>query len=96
MLDWIAANPERRQHTLLIIAADHETGGFAIKGTDVPGGEISGSFTPAWVFQLDALNPIANHTGGDVLIWSQGPGSEALNRAMENTWVYAVVTSVLK
>jgi alkaline phosphatase len=96
VLDWIAASRERREHTLLIIAVDHETGGFAVKGTEVPGGQPLGTFDPGWTFLLDAQNPIANHTGGDVMIWSQGPGSEALNRAMENTWVYAVVAAVLK
>jgi len=97
VLDWIAVSPERREHTLLIVAADHETGGFAVKGTEEPGGEPLGSFYDGWTFPpIDANNPQAGHTGGDVMIWSQGPGSEALNRAMDNTWVYAVVKAVLK
>jgi alkaline phosphatase len=84
----------------LIIAPDHETGGFAVKGTEKPGGEPLGYFFAGWAFP--PIDPTilelkeAHHTGGDVLIWSQGPGSEALNRAMENTWVYSVVTAVLK
>lgn len=96
VLDWISASPERQEHTLLIVAVDHETGGFAIKGTEVAGAEPLGSFSEAWTFQLDASHPQAGHTGGDVMIWSQGPGSEALNRAMDNTWVYAVVSAVMK
>ncbi len=100
VLDWIAASPERREHTLLIIAVDHETGGFAVKGTETPGGEPFGYFYAGWTFPpIDPTVPAlkeAHHTGGDVMIWSHGPGSEALNRAMENTWVYSVVSAVLK
>ncbi len=96
VLDWIDAKPGRREHTLLIIAADHETGGFALKGTEAPAGQPLGMFEAGWTFVLDAQNTIANHTGGDVMIWSQGPGSEALNRAMDNTWVYAVVAAMMK
>ncbi len=100
VLDWIDASPERREHTLLIIAPDHETGGFAVKGTEKPGAEPLGYFYAGWAFPpIDPNIPDlkeAHHTGGDVMIWSQGPGSEALNRAMENTWVYAVVSAVLK
>lgn len=97
VLDWINSSPERQQHTLLIVAVDHETGGFAMKGTEEPGGEPFGSFEAAWTFPpIGGTNPEAHHTGGDVMIWSQGPGSEALNRAMDNTWVYQVVSSAMK
>lgn len=37
----------------------------------------------------------AHHTGGDVVIWSQGPGSEGLGRAIDNTDVYTVVRKML-
>lgn len=97
VLDWINASSERRNHTLLIVAPDHETGGFALVGTETPAGEPFGTFTPAWTFPpIDASNPEAHHSGGDVLIWSQGPSSEALNRAMDNTWVYSVISAALK
>jgi len=38
---------------------------------------------------------MAGHTGTDTLIWSQGPGSAALGRAIDNTTVYEVVKAVL-
>jgi len=44
-LDWIHASEERKQHTLLIAIADHETGGFAVMGTEVAGAEPLGSVT---------------------------------------------------
>ena len=41
VLDWINASPARRQHTLLIILPDHETGGFAVKGAGEKGCRLS-------------------------------------------------------
>ena len=103
VLDWINASPERQQHTLLIVLPDHETGGFAVKGVGTKGGELPnaglGPFMPGWVFTLVPGDPNdfeAHHTGGDVVIWSQGPGSEALARGIDNTFVYEVVKNALK
>ena len=88
VLDWINEKPSRRQHTLVIIAPDHETGGFAIndtgEGTYEPGDLVAGAWTTT------------GHTAGDVLIWSQGPGSEYLGRAVDNTDIYRVMRQVLK
>jgi len=105
VLDWINASPERQQHTLLIILPDHETGGFAVKGVGVKGGEnpgqggVLGTFQAGWVFTLVPGDPNdfeAHHTGGDLTIWSQGPGSEPLGHAIDNTFVYQVVKAALK
>jgi alkaline phosphatase len=103
VLDWIKASPERQQHTLLIVLPDHETGGFAVKGMGIKGGELPnaglGPFTPGWAFTLitgDKYDFESHHTGGDVVIWSQGPGSEALGRGIDNTFVYEVVKNALK
>lgn len=103
VLDWVNASPARQQHTLLIVLPDHETGGFAVKGKGIKGGELPGAglgpFDPGWVFTLNPEDPNdfeAHHTGGDVVIWSQGPGSEALARGIDNTFVYQVVKNALK
>lgn len=103
VLDWINASPERQQHTLLIVIPDHETGGFAVKGDGIKGGELPnqglGPFHAGWVFTLIPGDPNdfeAHHTGGDLVIWSQGPGSEALARGIDNTFVYDVVKKALK
>lgn len=97
VLDWIAASPERKQHTLLIIAPDHETGGFAIEGTEAPGGEPLGYFVPAYAFPaISPTFPEAHHTGTDQPIWSSGPGSEMLGRPIDNTFVYQVVKAALQ
>ncbi len=103
VLDWINASPSRKEHTLLIVAPDHETGGFAVKGVGTKGGELPGAglgpFQAGWVFTLVPGDPNdfeAHHTGGDEPIWSQGPGSEALGRAIDNTFVYQVVKAVIE
>jgi alkaline phosphatase len=103
VLDWINASPDRQQHTLLIVLPDHETGGFSVMGVGPKGGENPnaglGPFLPGWAFQLIPGDPVdfeSHHTGGDVVIWSQGPGSEALGRAIDNTRVYQVVKEALK
>ncbi len=86
VLDWINASPERKQHTLLIVVADHETGGFSVNGNE--DGGVLGQFVPGWTS--------TGHTGVDTLIWSQGPGSKALGRAIDNTDIYRIMKEALK
>ncbi len=87
VLDWINASPERKEHTLLIVVADHETGGFAVNGPDriLKAGEF-----------VDAGWTSNEHTGEDTIIWSQGPGSFALGRAVDNTDLYGVMAKALE
>jgi alkaline phosphatase len=88
VLDWINEKPNRRRKTLVIISADHETGGFAINGVEgrnyKPGDIVDHSWTST------------GHTVEDVLIWSQGPGSQYLRRGVDNTDLYKVMRKVLK
>jgi alkaline phosphatase len=95
VLDWINAREERKQHTLLVVIVDHETGGFAVMGTEAPGAQPLGSFTGGWTFTITPP-ATAGHTGTDTMIWSQGPGSAALGKAIDNTTVYEVVKAVLR
>jgi len=37
-----------------------------------------------------------SHTGVDTMIWSSGPGSERLGRALDNTDLYQVMADALK
>lgn len=86
VLDWINAVPERKAQTLLVISPDHETGGFSLKGDeDVPS---LGAFTAGWTTK--------GHTGTDVVVWSQGPGSDRLGRSIQNTDIYNVASEGLK
>jgi len=85
--DWIGADPDRRENTLLIVVADHDTGGFAINGPQTALLEAGGKVEPGWT--------TGNHTGVDTLIWSAGPGSESLTRALDNTELYGVMVRAL-
>ncbi len=86
VLDWINANPERKENTLLIVVPDHDTGGFAINGPYnlIRAGEY---VIPGWTTR--------GHTGVDTIIWSQGPGSQPLGRALDNTDLYRVMVKSL-
>ncbi|HWJ94320.1 MAG TPA: alkaline phosphatase [Telluria sp.] len=86
VLDWINAVPGRREQTLLVISPDHETGGFSIKGDE--DASASRGFTAGWTTK--------GHTGTDVVVWSQGPGSERLGPAIQNTDIYKVASEALK
>jgi len=88
VLDWINTNPKRREQTLLIVSPDHETGGFSING---PAGRPlrAGEFVQAaWTTK--------DHSGTDVLVWGQGPGSGAVGRALNNTDLYGIMKRALK
>ncbi|MFC1494939.1 alkaline phosphatase, partial [Thermodesulfobacteriota bacterium] len=88
VLDWISEEPSREKNTLIIVVADHETGGFAING---PGNALlkAGDIVePGWTS--------GNHTAVDTIIYSQGPGSNRLNAALDNTDIYYVMEEALK
>ncbi len=95
VLDWIAAKPDRNQHTLLMVLPDHETGALAIHGTERPGAEDFGFFWPAYTWQKPP-EPETHHAGGDVVFWVQGPGSEVLASPIDNTFVYHVIEALLR
>ncbi len=62
--------------TLVIITADHETGGFALVNGDMEKGEIDGQF------QLD------HHTGTMVPVFAYGPGADAFMGMYHNTTIF--------
>lgn len=88
VLDWIGEKPFRENNTLLIIAADHETGGFAVNGPQnalLKAGDI---VEPGWTS--------GKHTAVDTIVYSQGPGSDKLNAALDNTDLYYVMEEALR
>ncbi|MFH1029366.1 MAG: hypothetical protein V1791_15310 [Pseudomonadota bacterium] len=67
--------------------ADHETGGFAITG---PTGSL-----PAPGANQETAWTGKGHTAVDTMVWSEGPGSECLTRALDNTDIYQVMVEAL-
>ena len=88
VLDWVEAKQTRREETLIIVVPDHGCGGFAIKGPygkifDKPGEYVE----DGWVSKL--------HTGEDTMLWSQGPYSEHLGKAIDNTDIFHIMKAAI-
>jgi alkaline phosphatase len=64
------------QNTLVIVTADHETGGFAIEGGSLQDYEVEGDFTTA------------KHTATMVPIFAYGPGAEDFMGIFDNTEIF--------
>ncbi len=88
VLEWLDETPDRREDTLLVVMSDHETGGLSLNGgvRGLPGKDGEG-VVPGWTTR--------GHTGVDTLIWSRGPGSHGLGRALDNTELYGIFLEVL-
>ena len=88
VLDWLEQSPLRKSETLVIIAPDHDTGGFRIAG---PSGSLSSQsekIKSGWTSE--------DHTGGDVPTWSQGPGSELVAQPLDNTDIFKIMKKVMQ
>jgi alkaline phosphatase len=72
VLDFAAADG----NTLVVITADHETGGFSIIGGDMKTGAVEGKFTTG------------GHTGVMIPVFAFGPGSEKFSGIYQNTDIY--------
>jgi len=62
--------------TLVVVTADHETGGFSINGGSLENGIVEGKFTTG------------GHTGVVVPVFAYGPQAELFSGIMENTDIY--------
>ncbi len=103
VIDWINLVDERQRNTLIIVTADHETGGFAING---PTGRLAepGDTTNQYKGLTDEDgNPImapdiveswtsTYHTAVDTLIWSN---SRTFSQAMDNTDLYDAILGLM-
>jgi alkaline phosphatase len=67
---------EKDGETLVIITADHETGGFALTGGNLETGEVTGGFVTG------------GHTGVMVPVFAFGPGAEEFIGIYHNTAIY--------
>lgn len=88
VLDWVDAKRKRQEETLIVVVADHETGGHAIDG---PYGELS---EPGDIV-MDGWTS-GSHSAVDTVIWAQGPGSAGFGQALDNTDLYYLIKDVMK
>lgn len=72
------------QQTLVVITADHETGGFAIDKGSVLNGPIKGGFVST------------SHTGSMVPVFAYGPGAENFAGVYENTAIFSKIKAALE
>lgn len=70
-------------NTLVIVTADHETGGYAINGGSLQDKTIEGAFTTP------------HHTAAMVPVFAFGPGAEAFMGIYENTAIYDKMMAAL-
>lgn len=64
-------------NTLVIVTADHETGGFSlVEGCDMKTGKVVGKFTTT------------DHTGVMIPVFAYGPGAESFSGIYENTAIF--------
>lgn len=70
--------------TLIIVTADHETGGFSVNGGDLKSGMVKGKFTSG------------GHSGVMVPVFAFGPGAENFTGIMDNTEIAKKMMSLLR
>lgn len=69
--------------TLIIVTADHETGGAAVEGGSIQDGMVEMDFTSG------------NHTGVMVPVFAAGPGAERFRGIYENTDIFQKMKEAL-
>ena len=80
VFEWAAKDGE----TLVIVTADHETGGLTLVDGDLEKGEIQCKFSTG------------SHSGVMVPVYAFGPGSELFTGMYENTAIFDKIVSLLK
>lgn len=74
---------EENGETLIIVTADHETGGLGINKADIQTGEMSISYTSK------------SHTATLIPVFAYGPGAEIFGGVYENTDIFDKMCSLL-
>lgn len=69
VLEWMKTHPD----TLLVVTADHQTGGLSLLGGDARNGEAKGHFSSF------------NHSGVAVPVYAAGPGAARFSGVQQNT-----------
>lgn len=80
VFEWAAKDGE----TLVVVTADHETGGLTLIGGDLNKGEIQCKFSTT------------EHSGVMVPVYAFGPGAEQFTGIYENTDIYKKIKALLE
>jgi alkaline phosphatase len=67
---------EQDGNTLVIVTADHETGGFSVEDGEISDFEVVGDFTTGL------------HTAALIPVFAFGPGAEAFGGMYDNTDIF--------
>lgn len=96
--DYLENNPD----TLLIVAADHETGGMSVEALDQGSGEDTldpGEEGPFQVADSDLRFGVDwmtdDHTATDIPVTAEGPGADKVEGVYENTHLHEVIQKSL-
>lgn len=80
VLQWLQSHPD----TLLVVTADHQTGGLAIHGGDIEKGVLKASFAST------------EHTGVAVPVYAAGCGALNFTGVMDNTLIPAKILKIVE
>ncbi len=75
---------ENNANTLVIVTADHETGGFTVLNGNIEKGDVEGAFSTG------------GHTGVMVPVFAYGPGAQEFSGIYENTEIFNKIRSLLE
>lgn len=88
---------EKDGHTLVIVTADHETGGFSLSPRVVDGDYDYNTIDPQFYKGADADNvPYAAHTTTLIPVFAYGPGAHHFTGIYDNTEIYHRILAVTK
>lgn len=88
LVNWVLDMAERDGETLVIVTADHETGGFTLGAAGKNGYNADYSvITPTFAS--------TNHSAAMVPVFSFGPGAEKFTGVYENTDIFHKLVSLL-
>lgn len=88
VINWVLDMAERDGETLVIVTADHETGGFTLGATGTNGYDADYSV-------ISPTFASTNHSATMVPVFSFGPGAENFTGVYENTEIFHKLVSLL-
>jgi alkaline phosphatase len=83
-IGWVLDFARKNKETLVVITADHETGGMALMGGNMQTGEVKAAFTTK------------GHTGQMIPVFAFGPGAEDFNGIYHNYDLFTKMRGALR